>query len=212
MRKQWSVLCVSILVLICGVLLWQREGGAMTKADDRLISLAATFRVTDANLDIDYSIVNRGASPVFLLDMTVRIDPHGAASVGPAQPRIEYLSPATVILSDKLFRLPPGTRMAVPPSAYGERLASGASKHSSLVLPLPLRDHASPDSHSAREVTCDRIRFVVGAVPDSSELHAAEQVIAGVPLWRLGPAAWSLQREAAVESALSTPVRVMVGD
>lgn len=96
--------------------------------------------------------------------------------------------------------------MAAPPSAYGERLDPGAAKHSRLILPLPVNDHASRTSKSSREVTCDRIRFVVGAAPDSPDLHAEEQMIAGVQLWRLGPAAWGQQRETAVEGGLVPPV------
>ncbi len=212
MRISRSVLCVSIFVLACGALLQRKGSDAMTNPDHELISLTAKFTVTEANLEIAYSIANRSAGSVFLLDTTVRIEPHGSASVGLALPRIEYLSPNTVILSDKLFPLPPGTRMAVPPSAYGDRLAPKASKHSSLILPFPLRDHASRSSHESREVICDRIRFVVGAIRESPELHAEEQVIGGMPIWHLGPAAWNLQHDAAVESALPSPVRLTIGD
>lgn len=211
MRITQAMLCASILFSACGSSSL-KDGDAMTNPDNDAISMAATFTVTETNLEIDYSIVNRGAHPVFLLDTTVIVDPHGAASVGPGRPRIEYLPPGTVVVSDKLFPIPRGTRMAVPPSAYGERLNPGATKRSRLILPLPLRDHAARSSKTSREVTCDRIRFVVGAVSDSPDLHAEEQMIAGVPLWRLGPAAWGLQREAAVEHTVSLPVRVVVGE
>lgn len=211
MRIAQAMLCVSILVSACGSSSL-KDSDAMKNPDNDAISMAATFTVTETNLEIDYSIVNRGAHPVFLLDTTVIIDPHGAATAGPARPRIEYLPPGTVVISDKLFPIPRGTRMAVPPSAYGERLDPRASKHSRLILPLPLKDHASRTSKSSREVMCHKIRFVVGAVPDSPDLHAEEQTIAGVPLWRLGPAAWSGQREAATEHALASPVRVVVAN
>lgn len=46
----------------------------MTNSASDAIVMTAVFTVTEPNLEIDYSLVNRSAHPVFVLDTTVIID------------------------------------------------------------------------------------------------------------------------------------------
>jgi hypothetical protein len=194
----------------CGNLSQTLGGGAAMGPSNGNLQMAARFSVIADRLEIDYSVHNSSHTNVYLLDTAVLIDSRGATTVGPAKPRVEYIQPNFVVLSDKLFPLPPGTMTAVPPSAYGELLAAGAAKRTRVEFPMPIRERSAARAGPTEEVSCDRIRFVIGAVSDAPELHARRQIIAGTPLWWLGPAAWNLQQELTVDGVVTPALRLLI--
>jgi hypothetical protein len=194
----------------CGNLPQTLGGGAAMGPSNGNLQMAAQFSVIADRLEIDYSVHNSSHTNVYLLDTAVLIDSHGTTTVGPAKPRVEFAQPNLAILSDKLFPLPPGTMTAVPPSAYGELLAAGAAKRTRVEFPMPIRERSAAKAGPTEEVSCDHIRFVIGAVSEAPELHARRQMIAGAPLWWLGPAAWNLQQELTVDAVVTPALRLLI--
>jgi len=194
----------------CGNLPRSLGGGTAMGASNGNLQMAARFSVIADRLEIDYSVHNSGHTNVYLLDTAVLIDSHGTTTVGPARPRVEYVQPNLAVLSDKLFPLPLGTTTAVPPSAYGELLAAGAVKRTRVEFPMPMRERSAAKAGPTQEVSCGHIRFVIGAVSEAAELHARPEMIAGAPLWWLGPAAWNLQQQLTAEAMVTPALRLLI--
>jgi hypothetical protein len=212
MGAKMAAFCL-ILVSInfgCGNLSQTLGGGAAMAPSNGNLQMTAQFSVMADRLEIDYSVHNSSHTNMYLLDTAVLINSQGATTVGPAKPRVEYVQPNLAVLSDKLFPLPPGTMTAVPPSAYGELLAAGAIKRTRVEFPIPIREQSAVKAGPTQEVSCDHIRFVIGAVSDAPELHAKRQMIAGAPLWWLGPAAWNLQQELTVDAVVTPALRLLI--
>lgn len=165
--------------------------------------------MTADSLTVHYSIQNHG-NAVYLWDNRVLIDANGGITVGSTKPKVVYSAPNLITLADKLFPLVPGVLNAVPPHAYAEMLNAGAAKSGQVVLSLPLRDSSVKDSQRSHEVTCNRLRFVIGAISNDKQLHAQQQVVAGVTIWRPGPASWKLQHELQAEAEVSPGVKVLI--
>ena len=75
---------------------------------------------------------------------------------------------------------------------------------------MPIRERSAAKAGPTQEVSCGHIRFVIGAVYEAQELGAKRQMIAGAPLWWLGPAAWNLQQELTVEAVVTPALRLLI--
>jgi hypothetical protein len=110
-------------------------------------------------------------------------------------------------------------------------LRPGESKHGTISLPLPLREAEPPpkyvetrlpdgspgpaqlatESRKQREVTCHRVRFVIGAIASVPALDPREWKAAdGQAAWSLAAVAWNLQEDVQVEWETSPALRVLV--
>lgn len=170
-------------------------------------AFTARFQVHSDHLEIQYSIRNTSATTFYVVDAAVIVGPHGETKVQIAPPAAQYLSPGTLILSDKLNPLPPGTRTTVPRSAYAFCLQPDETHTATVQLPLPLRDSRLPKSStSPRTVSCTRVRLELGTIDAGGDLIAEEQEIAGTKVWRLNTAAYRQQHVLSVEAMLGQAV------
>jgi hypothetical protein len=195
------------------------------------LSLSAAFSVTAERLQIDYTLRNSGPQDVYLLDVETQGHSEGEFSVRGGSPAIQFVPPDMVVLAQKLRPLDPTTAWTTPPRALASLLRPGESKQGTISLPLPLREaepapryvetklpDGSPGpaqlaraSGKQHEVTCRRVRFVIGAIARVPALDPREWKAGnGQAVWSLAAIAWNLQEEVKVESEVSPALRVFV--
>jgi hypothetical protein len=195
------------------------------------LSLSATYSVTREQLQVNYTVQNSGPRDVYLLDVDTKVDSEGDFSVRSGNPDIQFVPPDIVVLLQKLRPLDPTIAWTAPPRAMASLLRPGESKHGMISLPLPLREVEQapryvetklPDgrpgppqlataSRKQREVTCRRVRFVIGAIAGVPALDPREwKARDGQAVWSLATAAWNLQEDVKVESEVSPALRVLV--
>ncbi len=171
-------------------------------------SLSATFRAMEKHLRIDYRLTNRGGRDLFVIDVAIQVTEEGM-SVETAVPRVELSPNDQVLLLSRLRPLDPSVSYAAPPMAYASRLQAGEVRQTTLEIPFPLIPLNLPPSKEVEERVFSHLTFVLGIVPATPDLAAAEQEIAGETLWRLPTDAWRRQKELR-SSASGLSLRVLV--
>lgn len=170
------------------------------------VELTGRIRVSPARAEVHFTIVNRGSRNIFLIDVAFRVSAKGE-EVRPDHLLVSFEPPATAVLSSKLLPLDPKIAWATPPVAYATRVASGATHVGDVGASVPLRVQAPfPPAPAGggpagfREVSCDRIRFELGIIPESAELKAQPRSMAGRDVYELSALAWKRQEILSVES------------
>jgi hypothetical protein len=168
------------------------------------VSMTSEFQATATRLEIAFILVNGRNREIYVIDTDVLVQPNEIV-VRPAQPRVTFQSPATVLFASWLLPLNPLTNRAAPVGAYASRVGPGERYRNTLVLPLPARPQDTKGAEG-RIVTCQTVRFELGVIPSAPELEASPQPFGGKNLWRLNFEAWNLQKVLAAEARVSVPV------
>ncbi len=173
------------------------------------VTMAAAFRTTAENLEIEYVVSNGAREPFFLINVSIRVTRDGAVAEA-GRPLVELAPDGLVLLRSALRPVPRGVSYSVPPRAHAKRLEAGATEKVMLRLPLPLAPTtALPPRREPREAVFERVAFVLGVVPSSAVPDAERQEIGGVELWRLPVDAVRHQVELRAESRVAN-LRVLV--
>lgn len=224
-----SVICVLGGFLALGVDHPERKKATMMNQ----VSLSASFSVTGKQLEGRYTVKNLSPTDVYILDVDMKAESDGGFSVHPSLPDVGFAAPDVVVLLHKLRPLDPTWSWTTAPRALASLLRSGQSGRGVVSLPLPLRQASPPRKYVAtklpdgtpgpavlappaskpREVTCRRVRFVLGVIPSTPALEPREgKAPDGSIVWSLADAAWGLQQDLTVESEVSPGVGVIVNE
>ncbi|MCS7314540.1 MAG: hypothetical protein RMI94_03920 [Bryobacterales bacterium] len=172
------------------------------------VTLAASFRTTADQLELDYVVSNGSREPVFLIDVSIRVTAEGVA-VEPGAPRVELAGNSVVLLRSALRPIPPNVTYAVPPQAYATRLEPGGTIRRSLRLPLPLAPAGLPPKREPKQAVFERVTFLLGVVPSSAVPGVQRQEIGGTEVWLLPVDAVDHQVELRAEARVAN-LRVLV--
>jgi len=179
------------------------------------VSLKARFQQSPERLDIPFTLTNNRTEPIYLIDVAFRVGKAGV-EVRPDHLMVAFEPPTTAILSSKLLPIDPSIQWATPPVVYATRIAPNESYQNTLGKPLPMRpegdkprvgEDGAPVGPAPRTVTCRRLVFELGVIPDAPELQATPEMLAGRPVYRLNAVAWKRQEiVSAVGENLSVPL------
>ncbi|MGB9604516.1 MAG: hypothetical protein ACP5U2_07915 [Bryobacteraceae bacterium] len=170
--------------------------------------LMANFRIAADQLQVDYTLTNNGREALYVIDIAIRVTAQGAV-VHTGVPRVEFGPQGEVILASTAPPFDPSVSYAVPPTFYTSRLEAGASVNRSFALTLPLAPAWPPPRREPREITADRVAFVLGIIPVSAVPNAARQEIGGVEVWWLPANAGQRQIQLRAEAKVAN-LRVLV--
>lgn len=157
-------------------------------------SVSGRIWVTQTHLNVDYTIRNTSAGPVFVLDVAIASSPEGPV-VLPGGARREIVSGNELVLYRKLYPIPRNRSYAVPPRVYAVRIESGAFRRIEFSLPLPITPSNAVGATASKEVAGRKVTLVVGVIPASELVGVVRQEIGTVEVWRLPVDAWEHQRE-----------------
>src|SRR5262249_20345032 len=130
------------------------------------VTLTARFTIAGDRLDVQARVTNGTSSDVYVIDTAFKVGP-GGVEVRPDHLEVKYEGPETAVLSSNRPPFDPPVRWAVPPTAYGTRVAPGATHEAMLGARLPLhpegvRPHRGPDGTIAEPlkppIVCSRVR------------------------------------------------------
>lgn len=160
----------------------------------QIAKLTAQFRAESGNLRCTYSIANRHAHPIFVVNVALDVRSDGVHIH--ERPIVEYRR-GSVVLYSALAAPKRDTSYTAPPKSYARLLEPKQVWHGNFSLKLPLVPYnwiQPQNTQEMHEIECRNIIYIMGVIPQESVSSAVCQSIAGTALWRLPSDAYMHQK------------------
>lgn len=173
------------------------------------VSLTGAAAVEGEQLVVLYKVTNTGKVPVFLRDVMPGYGAEGVF-VNPASAYAFHEPPDGLRLVRAELQIPEELDVAKKEVPFARTLAPGASLEGRIALDVPVRETSPfyPPPGHWHEVTCHRVRLVIGWIEAKEGLVAQPRKLGDVEVLALkGGWAQPLQRLAETTFAIEVPVR-----
>jgi hypothetical protein len=204
------------------------------------VSFSVQFRVMPKVLEIEYSVINRSKSEIYLVDLAAQLQPKGI-TIRPATIEVTLDSKAEqeLILSSKLQPMSANVLYPVAPDVYTSMLKPSEVKKSMFSVPLPIKlggdkpdvkpppspssiirdmiksqqpaQDKAPEPAAQKELNITKVVFILGVIPKAAGLKIEEQTIDNVVVSRMeATEAIHHQEELKVDSLVSPSIQLLM--
>ena len=143
--------------------------------DRNSIHLEAELRADNRRLYVEYTVENRGAADIVVLDHMYRTRRSGERVLDPRKLYVVLEADGTAHLTRSMIPIPPGLKVEYPEVPYGRILKPGESVRQTAIAALPLRpSHPYDDVVPPRAPVVRRVRFTLGVMPRMRDLKLKE--------------------------------------